>query len=317
MNTGIWWATTTEHGEVFLYRNGALIYKRWSSGASVTFGAVPAFPYWNQRDHDIVDRPPRGQLRSVPMTDHSQMRLGKQPARHDARTLLLASYLTPHLPPAPSHVDWAAKVAGPWPLWKNDELGDCTACGAAHMIQTWTANGSTEYAMPEAEVVNFYEDACGYDPADPNTDQGGVLLDVLKYWRKAGCGGHKIGAFVAVPTTSKTLTMDGLWLFGGLYLGIALPLSAQSQRVWDVPHGGAHGKGAPNTWGGHCVNVVAADARGLTCVTWGATKRLTWGFLRAYCDESYAIVSPDWVSGERAAPSGFDLATLQADLAAL
>jgi len=252
------------------------------------------------------------------MVDHSEMHLGRKAVRHDDRTLLLASYLQPHLPPAPPAVDWTKKVALPWGMDGNDVLGDCTAAGLAHMVQCWTANGSTEYAMAEADVVNFYEDSTGYDPSVPSSDQGGVEIDVLNYARKNGIGGHMVGcAYVAVSPQSKTLTRDAIFLFGGLYLGIALPLSAQSQRVWDVPHSGAHGKGSPGSWGGHAVPAVAYDARGITVVTWGALKRMTWGFFRAYCDESYGIVSADWVNGERAAPNGFDLAALQADLAAL
>jgi len=247
--------------------------------------------------------------------DHSQMRLGRKAVRHDPRTLLLSSYLQPHLPAAPAAHDWTPKVSS-WPMYANDTLGDCTAAGAAHLIQLWTANESSEYAMPESEVVAFYEDSTGYDPADPNTDQGGVEIDVLNYWRKCGCGGRKIGAYVAVDPKSKTLTRDAIWLLGGTYLGVSLPLSAQNQRVWDVPHGGAVGRGASGSWGGHCVPAVAYDARGLTCVTWGGLKRMTWGFFRTYVDEQYGILSPDWVS-RGTAPSGFDIAALTADLKAL
>ena len=249
--------------------------------------------------------------------DHSQMRLGRKDVRQDHRTLLLSSYLQPHLPTPPASVDWTKKVAQPWGMDGNDALGDCTAAAAAHLIQCWTACAGDEYAMPETDVIAFYEDSCGYDPADPNTDEGGVEIDVLNYWRKTGCAGRKIGAYVSVSPTSKSHVKDGIWLFGGLYLGIALPASAQSQKVWDVPQGGAVGRGKPGSWGGHAVPVLSYGSRGLTCVTWGAAKPLTWGFLRTYCQEAYAIISSEWVSGQRPAPNGFDLAALQADLGAL
>ena len=42
--------------------------------------------------------------------------------------------------------------------------------------------------------------------------------------------------------------------------------------------------------------------------------RMTWGFLDAYCDEAWAILSPDWFNVKQKAPSGFDLAALQKDL---
>jgi hypothetical protein len=61
--------------------------------------------------------------------------------------------------------------------------------------------------------------------------------------------------------------------------------------------------------------VVAYDQRGLTVVTWGALQRMTWGFLYAYCDEAYAVLSQDWISHTtNLAASGFDLAALENDL---
>lgn len=64
------------------------------------------------------------------MVDYSTMRLGKQPARHDPRTLLLASYLDDEvLPPPPARASWSRKVRA-WPMMRNDTVGDCT-CAAA------------------------------------------------------------------------------------------------------------------------------------------------------------------------------------------
>ena len=63
--------------------------------------------------------------------------------------------------------------------------------------------------------------------------------------------------------------------------------------------------------------VVAYDQTGLTVVTWGALKRMTWGFWGAYVDEAYALLSSDWIETDLLAPSGFNLAALQSDLAFL
>lgn len=85
-----------------------------------------------------------------------------------------------------------------------------------------------------------------------------------------------------------------------------LPKSAQTQDVWDVD---TSPNGQPGSWGGHCVFVPDYDANGLTCITWGAPKKMTWGFWGTYCDEAHALLSPDWQP-----PAGFDMAALQADL---
>lgn len=42
--------------------------------------------------------------------DPRKLKLGKQAARHDPRTLLLASYVTPALPTPPAAFDLTAKV---------------------------------------------------------------------------------------------------------------------------------------------------------------------------------------------------------------
>jgi len=62
------------------------------------------------------------------------------------------------------------------------------------------------------------------------------------------------------------------------------------------------------------VPVVAYDPSGLTVVTWGALKRMTWGFWSAYCDEAYAVLSDDFLTADRT-PAGVDLAALEQDLA--
>ena len=105
-------------------------------------------------------------------------------------------------------------------------------------------------------------------------------------------------------------------LFGGSYIGLALPVSAQQQAIWSVPPGGPTGTGAPGSWGGHAVVIEAYDIHGLTCITWGQKKKMTWSFWDAYCDEAYALLSELW-AGKKAAPSGFDLTALKADLKAV
>jgi hypothetical protein len=154
----------------------------------------------------------------------------------------------------------------------------CTCAAVGHMIQAWTSQTTGQAIIPDADIVGLYERACGYDPSDPDSDQGGVEIDVLNYWRRNGVDGHGLDAFAAVSRRHHADVKDAVWLFGGAYIGVALPLSAQSQQVWDVPPGGAAGGGEPGSWGGHAVPVIAYDAGGLTCITWGALKRMTWAF---------------------------------------
>lgn len=239
-------------------------------------------------------------------------KLGKHPARLDPRTLRLSHYLTA-LPPAPASIDWGAKVSR-WGMMLNDRIGDCAIAGPAHMIEAWSADQNKPKIISDAAVLKAYSAVSGYDPGTGQNDNGCVMLDVLNYWRKTGIGGHKIGAFASVNPKNIDHVKIGMDLFGGLDLGFALPVSCQNQDVWDVAGGS---RGRPGSWGGHCVNGVAYDAKTLTCITWGGRKQMTWAFFTKYCDEAYALISSDWVTGKVKAPSGFDLATLQADLKAV
>lgn len=217
-------------------------------------------------------------------------------------------------PQAPDTCDWSASVKQPWGMLLNDQLGDCTAAAAGHLCQTWSANTVGEVSVTDNSTLSFYEGSCGYNPANPSTDQGGVELDVLTYWQKNSFGGsYTIDAFASINPKRQDIVKSGIWVFGGIYIGLALPISAQTQPIWDLPTGGLSGDGAPGSWGGHAVAVIAYDANGLTCVTWGQTWRMTWAFFNVYCDEAYALLSPLWYASR--VPNGIDIPALKQDMA--
>jgi hypothetical protein len=251
------------------------------------------------------------------MVDHSQMKLGKRPPRHDPRTLQLANYLKLEaLPAIPAAVDWSKKVAT-WPMMANDKIGDCTCAAAGHFIEEWTTIAGHVFIPPDSAIVGAYAAITGYDPETGKNDNGAQEIDVLNYWRQTGIASHQIAAFAALEPGNHEHVNASTYLFGGCYIGLALPVSAQKQTVWSVPPGGPQGPGAPGSWGGHAVPVVAFDRIGLTVVTWGALKRMTWGFWNTYCDEAYAALSEDWLDPKKVAPNGFDLNALKQDLDAV
>ena len=239
-------------------------------------------------------------------------KLGKLPVRTDVRTLALTRYVDRGaLPSPPTAVDETA-AEHDWPMYANDRIGDCTMAAAGHMIEAWTgAATGTPVEVAEQAVLDAFDQVKIVDPAAG--EAGAIVLDVLKYWRKTGVGGHRIGAFARVSLTDRRLEEAAAWLFGGIYLGVQLPITAQRQDTWDWT-GSLTGDAAPGSWGGHAVDVVGYDGDMLTFVTWGALKQMTWEFFARYCDEAYCILSQDFLDGDRA-PNGFDLDALRADLA--
>ncbi len=274
-------------------------------------------------DPEVVDARSGVRMKSDPTKiDPRKLKLGKGVARHDPRTLLLASYVTPSLPAPPATFDLTTKVKAPWGMMDNDQLGDCTCAAAGHLIMEWTANAGKKILVPtDKQIVAAYSAITGYNPTTGANDNGAVEIDVLNYWRQTGIAGHKIGAYMALEPSNHNHVMDSVFIFEGCYIGVQLPISAQAQtqnhQPWSVPPGGTTGDGKPGSWGGHAIPVVAYDSRGVTVVTWGALQTMTWTFWEAYCDEAYAILSPDYLNDKQEAPQGFSMKQLQADLADL
>jgi hypothetical protein len=110
-----------------------------------------------------------------------------------------AAYVKPALPSPPATVTYGAKVPS-WPMYLNDQYGDCTCAAAGHMIQNWTANAAAEVTVPDASVLSFYEHFVG---TPPPPDQGCNMLSVLRYWRKAGVDAHKVLAFTSIDLKNQ------------------------------------------------------------------------------------------------------------------
>ena len=245
-------------------------------------------------------------------TQVAAQKLGKLAPRVDVRTLTLSRYVVrAELPTPPGSLDLTAHVSE-WPMYANDRIGDCTIAAAGHMIEAWTAaSHGAAVEVTESAVLTAFDRVKLVDPA--TGEEGAVELDVLRDWRKHGVGHHRIGAFARVSIHDHELLQTAAWLFGGLYIGLQLPLSAQWQETWDW-NGSLSGDDRPGSWGGHAVDVVRYGGDALTIVTWGSLKQLTWPFWDRYVDEAYCILSRDFLDGDQA-PNGFDLEALRADLA--
>lgn len=249
--------------------------------------------------------------------DPKSVKLGKKPPRLDSRTLRLAKYFKPELPGAPASIDWTQGVTD-WGMMLNDNLGDCTCAAVGHAIQVWSANvvGFPMQTVTDATVLKLYEDSCGYNPADPNTDQGGFEIDVLNFWRKNPQETHRLLAYADPDPGNVDHIKTSIALFGGVYIGINLPLTAQQQvgGVWAVTGDPKHDPWAmPGSWGGHAVYVCAYDAEHLTCITWGKQQKMTWDWWKTYCDEAHTLLGGWWITHHKT-PSGFDHQQLNEDL---
>ena len=248
-------------------------------------------------------------------TSDSLLKLGKQPPKYDSHTLKLARYVDLTAAPTPP-AETQRAVGMSWPMFANDRLGDCTIAGMAHMIEFWMArsnDANDHFSITDDNVVEAYSAVSNYNPQTGENDNGAIEIDVLKWWQINGISGHRISAYAAVNLPNHDLVRLATWLFDGLYIGVALPMSAQGKEDWTyLPATGS--QSYPGTWGGHCVNVVDYNAVGPVVITWGASKQMTWDFWDHYCDEAYAIISPEELTGTGRTVEGFDASALLSDL---
>lgn len=186
-----------------------------------------------------------------------EYKLGKNPARHDPRTFDYAKYRTgASTPPPQAH--WGHGI--PFAMLANDKYGDCVEAGYAHMVQVWGDRAGKPFVPDDTDTLAAYTAITGFNPNDPSTDKGTEILTAVNYWKSTGMDGHQITAYAALNPVNQNQMEEAIAFFGGAYIGLQLPISAQSQvgQEWTVTQGKDAQAGS---WGGHC---LAPNARVLT-----------------------------------------------------
>lgn len=250
-----------------------------------------------------------------------QRRTGKLPPKHDAMTLRFATYLQPRkLPPIPKTVDRLSrvmKVHGGFPMLANNRLGDCTCAALDHCdltAEVWGKHPIISDQEREARTIRRYSRVSGYDPNTGANDNGAYLLDVLKDAQHNGMDGNgndKIGAYVQIDATNEVHLVAALHVFGVLYTGLMLPISAQSEKVWTRTEGPGS---EPYGWGGHAVKIGKITTKDRTCITWGGLQKMTEAWQMRFMDEAWTFIDEDFLRDNKKTVSGFDMAGLVADL---
>ena len=256
----------------------------------------------------------------------SQFKLGRNRPIARGPRLSLRNYLMRALPPPPASIDYTAKAKDFLAqILGNQELGDCTCAGIFHTGGALLGNVDAPIPFTQDDAIGLYERACGYDPADPSTDQGGDEQTVLNYVMRNGLlpdGSHKIAAWMAVDGKNQEQVSNAIYLFENVYFGVELPdawtatMPSADGFIWDVA-------GDPDPGQGHCFVGLGYDAKGIIIDTWGMIGKITWAAVAKYASTSgsgelYTVLGPDSIAkASGRAPNGFDLTQLQADIQAI
>jgi hypothetical protein len=243
------------------------------------------------------------------------LKFGKKPATYDGRDLQYTRYRTGVLPPHPDRFGHETLIgADAWGMLGNDSVGDCVFAGSDHETMLWTTEAGDQATFNPQNALDDYGAVTGYSPDAPDSDQGTDVRQALQYRQQTGLidaigNRHKIGAYLALEPGNINHLLEALYLFGAVGIGLQVPSSAIDQfragQPWSVVPGAS-------VAGGHYVPIVA-NRDNLVVVTWGQLQQMTLQFYEKFCDEAWAILSPEMLKNG-VSLEGFNLPALQADL---
>src|SRR5271165_1339972 len=113
-------------------------------------------------------------------------KLGKLPAQHKPSNLKFANYVCPwQLPPLPAQFGHERLVTD-WGMLLNDQLGCCVISGGEHEHLLWNKEAGKTVTFDDKATVANYHAIGGYDPNNPDSDQGCDVQVAADYRRKTG-----------------------------------------------------------------------------------------------------------------------------------
>ena len=226
----------------------------------------------------------------------ANLKLGKLPAKVDARTIKLSQILKVKLlPDLPEQFSVDYSLGGIYDnrMFLNNKYGNCViAMQAHHILRFEKFEQKKNITIADKEVEAEYFRQTG------GLDSGLVELNSLKEWRKTGwvAGGnvHNIYAFASVEWQNHTEVKHCIHLLGGLDFGMKIYQRDEEQfkagEIWTLETSNG------DYLGGHAVylfryqDIVSVNNNGITCMTWGGWQFMTWDFWDDRVDEAYGIV---------------------------
>jgi hypothetical protein len=201
-------------------------------------------------------------------------KLGLKPVKRQPR-LKLSDFTTSDLPTYASlpATFGNPKIIAPQ-MFMNDKLGCCAIAGSFEEIRWLNAANGKTVNFTDQTAVQTYTDITGYNPDDPDTDQGTDVHQLFDYRKNTGITDadgdiHTLIDYVGLTPGDWQEAMIALSLFGVVSIGLRITDYAEPQfeagQPWHlIP-------GRHKVVGGHYVPLVsrsAANTAGL--YTWGA-----------------------------------------------
>jgi hypothetical protein len=132
----------------------------------------------------------------------------------------------------------------------NNRYSNCTFVAMAHFkMMVAKIVAKKDLSFDEQAVINGY---LAYKGRDVGCSEDQVLEYVRDRGFPDGAGKHKILADVSIDPRDLDTVKLRLAIFGALYAGAELPITAESQDRWEVVNASAP-NAQPGSWAGHAM----------------------------------------------------------------
>jgi hypothetical protein len=200
-------------------------------------------------------------------------------------------------------------------MFKNDTLGDCAIAGSIEEVRLANAIRGVTVEFTDTTAIKNYELITGYNPKEPDTDQGTDVHDLYAYRQTSGLidadgKRHKIVGYAGLTPGDWDELLVALSLFHMVGIGIEVPDYCEAQfeagKPWSVE------KGHHQIEGGHYIPIVGAQSSTeAQLFTWGALQGITQGFYEKFSNVAVVALTEEmFING----PAAVDFQALQKDL---
>lgn len=244
-------------------------------------------------------------------------KLGLKPVVAQPR-IKLSAYYTSDLPSVEQlvfplgHADAIAPH-----MFMNDQLGDCAIAGSIEEVRLANTLRGVTVNFTDDTAVQNYSEIAGYNPNDPNSDQGTDVHELYTFRQSTGIvdadgNRHKIIAYAGLTPGNFDELLVALSVFDMVGIGINVPDYAEAQfeagDPWHLLQGNH------SLVGGHYISVCGATDRTTGQVyTWGAKQGITSPFYGKFNTVAVVALTEELFKDGKS-PEGIDMAKLASDL---